>query len=180
MYLQTCRLHLNIYVCVLNTIASIDDLVGFVYIIRCSSTGETCFIHLFTRLLGVWCIIIRKVMSSNLDPYVIWKWIRHLLSALSNPSAESQSIMELNWTLYLFNLFLTSYTYIILIWSFNSCVGVYTHFLYPCQSEFLYWQREKGWKYLKGRTQIRYKYWLRIEAWRKPIKRGILKRFGDD
>lgn len=105
-------------------IASIDDLVGFVYIIRCSSTGETCFIHLFIRWLGVWCIIIRKVMSSNLDPYVIWRWIRHLLSALSNPSAESQSIVELNWTLYLFNLFLTSYTYIILILSFNSCVGV--------------------------------------------------------
>lgn len=113
MYLQTCRLHLNIYVCVLNTIASIDDFVGFVYIIRCSSTGETCFIHLFIRWLGVWCIIIRKVMSSNLDPYTIWRWIRHLLSALSNPSAESQSILELNWTLYLFNLFLTSYTYII-------------------------------------------------------------------
>lgn len=107
MYLQTCRLHLNIYVCVLNTIASIDDLVGFVYIIRCSSTGETCFIHLFIRWLGVWCIIIRKVMSSNLDPYVIWRWIRHLLSTLSNPSAESRNIMELNWTLYLFNLFLT-------------------------------------------------------------------------
>lgn len=82
MYLQTCRLHLNIYVCDLNTVASIDDLVGFVYIIRCSSTGETCFIHLFIRWLGVWCIIIRKVMSSNLDPYVIWRWIRHLLSAL--------------------------------------------------------------------------------------------------
>lgn len=121
---KTCRLHLNIYVCAPNTIASIDDLVGFVYIIRCSSTGETCFIHLFIRWLGVWCLIIRKVMSSNLFPYTIWRWIRHLLSALSNPSAENQNIMELNWTLYLFNLFLTSYTYIILIWSFNSCVGV--------------------------------------------------------
>lgn len=39
-------------------------------------------------------------------------------------SAEIQNIMELNWTLYLFNLFLTNYTYIHLILSFNSCVGV--------------------------------------------------------